>query len=96
MKFNKSLLSISFILTIVTIVFLPYSFSDGFQFKFGYPFSFVTLYNLPEPIKYNEILLSRIFINVSTLVLDILIVYLALKWIVKLFDKIRLRGKEGK
>lgn len=93
MKFNKGLLSISSILTIATILFLPYSFSDGFQFKFGYPFSFLTLYNLPEPIKHNEILISRIYINVLMLVLDILIVYLALKWIVKLFDKIRLRGK---
>lgn len=93
MKFNKGLLSISSILTIATILFLPYSFSDGFQFKFGYPFSFLTLYNLPEPIKPNEILISRIYINGLMFVLDILIVYLALKWIVKLFDKIRLRGK---
>ncbi|SHJ82023.1 hypothetical protein SAMN05444401_3976 [Clostridium amylolyticum] len=93
MKFNKGLLSISSILTIATILFLPYSFSDGFQFKFGYPFSFATLYNLPEPIKPNEILISRIYINGLMLVLDILIVYLTLNYLVELVKRRKIKTK---
>ena len=42
---NNKILSWSISISLLTAYLLPGTSSDGFAFKFGYPFKFFTIYN---------------------------------------------------
>ena len=71
----------------MTVPLVPYSYSDGLKFRFGYPISFFTTYDL-APIRSNEILVSRIGFYVPIFVLDVAIVYIVLALISYLVNKL--------
>ncbi|XMB85578.1 hypothetical protein RJG79_09130 [Mycoplasmatota bacterium WC44] len=86
MKLRKKLLITSTVIVILTVPLLPCSFSDGIRFKFGYPFSYFTLFDVP--IKDNEILLMRMNVNVFTFIFDVLIVYWLLTLVTLIINSI--------
>ena len=88
MRIRKNLL-ISVVIVLLTVFLLPYSYSDGFRFNFGYPFSYFTTYNLSEPLKGNEILLSRTNTNPLIFLLDIGLIYLLLNFVSFLIKKLK-------
>ena len=76
MNINLNILSTSLLITLSSVFLLPYSSSDGFRFNFGYPFSFVTTYDWPNPIEANEILLMRVSIDIFPFLINVIIIYL--------------------
>ncbi|XMB67016.1 hypothetical protein RI065_00435 [Mycoplasmatota bacterium zrk1] len=93
MSFKKLLLLCSIMIVIFTVFLLPYSYSDGLRFEFGYPLAFITLYDLP-PIQSNEILLMRMQINIIALIIDVFLVYSVLNFISFLLRRIKTNGRE--
>jgi len=87
MKIRKKLLYSSIIIVLMTVPLLPYSYGDGYRFRFGYPFSYFSTYEL-DPIRSNEILLSRIQFFVPLFVLDVIIVYFVLVLVSNLINKL--------
>lgn len=92
-KFNGSLkndlLIASIAIVLLTAYILPFSYSDGFQSDFGYPFSFITVYDIQEPIKENETLLMRSNTNPLVFFVDVVIIYLSLNAISTFKNKIK-------
>jgi len=87
MKIRKKLLLPSTIIVLMTVPLIPYSYSDGLKFRFGYPISYFTAYDL-APIRNNEILVSRIGFYIPTFILDVAIVYIVLALISYLVNKL--------
>jgi hypothetical protein len=79
-------------LVLLSVLVLPYSFSDNIQFKYGYPFSFLTLFSNLLPMKSNEILLSKININPLIFLVDILIVHYLLKFLKEIYNRLKTRA----
>ncbi|QVK20728.1 hypothetical protein KHQ82_10530 [Mycoplasmatota bacterium] len=95
MNLKKLLLLFAILIVLSTVFVVPYSYSDGFRFYFGYPISFFTMYNLP-PIQSNEILLMRTQINVFALILDVYLVYSLLNIFSFLISKMKNGRNYGK
>jgi hypothetical protein len=92
-KFNGSLKNYLLIAS-VAIVFLiayilPFSYSDGFESSFGYPFPYITVYNIQEPIKENETLFMRSNTNPLVFSIDLGLIYLSLNAISALKNRIK-------
>lgn len=75
MRLRKNFLISSIVIVILTVLLLPYIYSDGFESIFGYHFPYFTTFNLP-PIRKNEILLARIHINILFFFVDVVVVYI--------------------
>lgn len=75
MRLKKNLLLSSITAILLSVPLLPYSYSDGFRFKFGYPFSYFTTFNIP-PIRKDEILLMRTSVDLEIFCIDVILVYL--------------------
>lgn len=88
MKLRKNLLISSIIIVLLTVPLLPYSYSDGFKFKFGYPLPYFTTFNIP-PIRKNEILLMRINVDILIFFVDIVLVYLLFTLVSFLINKLK-------
>lgn len=86
MKFNKRFFNWSVWVTLLLTYILPYQSTDGFATKYGYPFSFFTVYNT-KMIKIS--LLSSNSINALLLAIDILIVYFVIYAANELLNKRR-------
>jgi hypothetical protein len=85
MKINKKVLNWSIWLTLLMTYVLPYQSQskDGFSTNFGYPFPFFTVYKTPIQ---TSLLMSRT-ISLMPLILNITIIYFAIKFADKLLIK---------
>ena len=83
MKVNFKLLNISAWLVIISTYILPSQNFGGFTTKFGYPFSFLTVYD--TPLKHT--LLSSCYINIFGLALDIMVFYFTITLLNNLYIK---------
>ena len=92
-KFNGSLkndlLIVSVAIVVLTAYILPFSYSDGFESSFGYPFSYITVYNIQEPLKENETLCMRSNTNPLIFLIDVGLIYLSLNAISTLKNRIK-------
>jgi hypothetical protein len=86
---KKNLLIVSVAIVVLTAYLLPFSYSDGFESSFGYPFSYITIYNIQEPIKENETLLMRSSTNPIIFSIDVGLIYLSLNVISTLKNRIK-------
>ncbi|MCY6372199.1 hypothetical protein [Clostridium ganghwense] len=87
MRLRKNLLIYSIIIVLLTVPLLPYSYSDGFQFKFGYPIAYFTTFNI-APIRKDEILLMRIGVDIGAFLVDVVLVYLLFTLVSFLINKL--------
>lgn len=74
MSFNKRILNWSIVLALLSAYILPCKSSDGFAFRYGYPFPFFTRYN--TPIRPENSILFSTYTDVATLAINIIIIYL--------------------
>jgi hypothetical protein len=74
---KNNLLITSVAIVLLTAYILPFSYSDGFESDFGYPFPFIKVYNIQEPIKENETLLMRSNTNPLVFLIDVGLIYLS-------------------
>ncbi|MCY6484825.1 hypothetical protein OW763_10780 [Clostridium aestuarii] len=88
MKIKKNLLISSITIVLLTVPLLPYSYSDGFKFKFGYPLAYFTTFNLP-PINRKQILLMRIHMDIMIFFIDVVLVYLLFTLVAFFINKLR-------
>ncbi|MCT4544517.1 MAG: hypothetical protein N4A63_13300 [Vallitalea sp.] len=83
MKFSKKILNYAAWITLLLTYLLPYQSTDGFATGFGYPISFLTVYDT----KINRSLINTININILSFIADIgaiyIVIYLAYKISVK-------------
>lgn len=89
MKLKKIFMVYSVILVILTVFLLPYNYSDGIKFMFGYPIAFFTIYDLVNPMKSNEILLMRTNIDLLGFIIDVFLIYWLINVIQKLLNKFK-------
>jgi hypothetical protein len=85
MNFSKRILNWAAWVTLIATYLLPYQSTDGFATKFGYPFSFLTVYDAPI----NTSLSASLSLNPLTLAIDVMIFYFIIKHAYKLFEKIK-------
>ena len=88
MKIHKKTILVSTILIFLSIFLLPYSSIDNIKCKFGYPFSYLTIYNTYDILKEKKFILSIININFFNLIINIVIVYILCLIIKNIFSKI--------
>jgi len=77
MKFNKKFFNWSAWITLIISYVLPYQSTDGFAANFGYPFSFLTVYNTPI----NTSLLRSESLNLPAFAINILIIYFIISFV---------------
>jgi hypothetical protein len=77
MKFNKKFFNWSAWITLIISYVLPYQSTDGFAASFGYPFSFLTVYNTPI----NTSLLRSESLNLPAFAINILIIYFIISFV---------------
>lgn len=83
MNLNKKIFNWAAWITLIATYILPYQSTDGFATKFGYPFSFLTIYGT----HINVSLLKSLSLNPLILIIDVVIVYLLIKLAYKLLEK---------
>ena len=70
---NNKILSWSISISLLTAYLLPGTSSDGFAFKFGYPFKFFTIYN--NPISKGDTIFNSTAFDLFGLSLNIIVIY---------------------
>lgn len=88
-KLNKKYFNWAAWITVILTFILPYQSTDGFAFEFGYPFTFLTVYN-NKPTK---TLVMSSATNILVLLLDMLIVYYIIYFACRLRDKLKEKEK---
>ena len=70
---DNKILSWSISISLLTAYILPGTSSDGFAFKFGYPFKFFTTYN--SPISMGDTIFNSTAFDLFGLSLNIIVIY---------------------
>lgn len=83
---DKKILNWSIVISLLTAYLLPGTSSDGFAFKYGYPFKFFTIYNSPMNIG-DTIFYSTVF-DLFGLGMNIVVIYYIIYVFNKLINKI--------
>ena len=78
---NNKILSGSILISLLTAYLLPGTSSDGFAFKFGYPFKFFTIYN--NPISTGDTIFNSTAFDLFGLSMNIIVMY----YIIYIFSK---------
>lgn len=92
MRFNKKNLNYSAWIVILLTYILPSHNFGEFATDFGYPISYLTIYDTTL----SKTLLSSFNVNISTLAMDILIIYLIILYGQKVILKTRINKKVDK
>jgi len=93
-KFNKKIFNWSAWITILIAYVLPYQSqsADGHSSYFGFPLSFLTIYNSPI---YKSLFLTE-NLDIAALIIDILIVYFAIIFANAYLSKVKLKKEKNK
>ncbi|MGG7142909.1 hypothetical protein ACQPVP_05535 [Clostridium nigeriense] len=83
MKFNKKIFNMSAWIVVLLAYLLPSHNYGEFAKNFGYPFAYLTIYDN----SLNKRLLSSFYINLGTLLINILIIYFIIYVVQKLLTK---------
>lgn len=83
---NNKILSWSISISLLTAYLLPGTSSDGFAFKFGYPFKFFTTYN--NPISMGDTIFDSTAFNLGGLSVNIIIYYYIIYMCSKFLNKV--------
>ena len=70
---DNKILSWSISISLLTAYILPGTSSDGFAFKFGYPFKFFTTYN--NPMSKGDTIFNSTAFDLFGLSLNIIVIY---------------------
>ncbi|WP_042274497.1 hypothetical protein [Faecalimicrobium dakarense] len=85
MNFNRKILNWSIIITLLTAYIIPGQSSDGFAFKYGYPYRFFTMYN--TEINAGSTIMNSTLFNIDRFILNILIMYFTFHILNKFINK---------
>jgi hypothetical protein len=76
-------LNLSAWITLFLTYILPYRYTDGFETSFGYPIPFVSVYDIPI----DKTPFMSMSVNALAIIFDVLIVYLVIWIVMKLWNR---------
>lgn len=83
---DKKILNWSIVISLLTAYLLPGTSSDGFAFKYGYPFKFFTTYN--SPMNIGDTIFYSTALDLFGLAMNIVVIYYIIYVFNKLINKI--------
>lgn len=83
---DKKILNWSIVISLLTAYLLPGTSSDGFAFKYGYPFKFFTTYN--SPMNIGDTIFYSTGFDLFGLGMNIVVIYYIIYVFNKLINKI--------